>query len=277
MVTFKVYRYQLLPIDRHTDDMYSGMSTAEVIKRKNDLFGESLRFVHEYRHRGTELNVKLERSGNETFVLHLAPNRPLTRETLDSFTEQVDNWPHINAAILNRPDEQYILVQDRAAAFASTDTVVKLIETATRQSLANAGLRLHVEPMFSANYFWNLVEQYAHKITWVGFEFITPNMANISASLSDELKKLSKETNAAKSDLQLTSDASAALNLSQENETVNGLVEYTSQGGGDITLKVKGIRKHFHTSHSPRTVEISELEVNVPPDQLAKIFRELLK
>jgi len=277
LTTFKVYRYQLLPIDRHTADLYDGVSPSEVIERKNTFFAESIPFVTRYRHRGGDLVAKVERSQNDAFILQLATNRPLTRETPEFLVEQLENWPHVTAIILNRPDEQYIAVQERPSAFASTDTVVKVVQKATRQSLERLGLRLHVESMFRENYFWDLVEQHHHKITWVEFEFITPNMANISDTLSDTLKRLSKDTNSVKGDLKLQSDPAAALDLSPSDATVQGLVDYTSQGGGDISLKVKGIRKRFHTSSSSREVELTDLEINAPPDQVAAILREALK
>lgn len=275
---FKLYRYQLLPIDRHTADLYLGdASVAEVIQRKNSIFSDAMSFVGAYRHSQTELIVNVERTNNDAFILKLAPLRPLTRELPDFRIDQIENWPHVLAIILNREDEQYIAVQERASAFASTDIVVKVIQKATRTALEKAGLRLHIEQMFSKTFFWDIVKEHGKSITYVDFEFITPNMANISATLSDELKQVAKNTNAVKTDLQLRSDPAAALDLSPKNTTLQGLVNYTSEGGGDITVKVKRIRKRYHTSTSSRTVTMSGLEVSAPPDQVAKILRDMLK
>lgn len=274
---FKLYRYQLLPIDRHTPDLYQGMSTDQVIARKNAIFAHAMSFVGEYRHSGKAILTRVDRTSNDGFLVRLSPSRPLTRELPDFRVETVENWPHVTAFVLNRPDEQYIAVQERAAAFDSTDTAVKVIEKATRLALQNAGLRLHVESLFRESAFWDLVVEHGAKITWVNFEFITPNMASISATLADELKQVSKDTNAAKGGLRLQSDGAAALDLSPENETVKGLVDYTSEGGGDITIKVKGIRKRIRTSTSSRTIELNDLEVSAPPDQAIDILRKLLK
>jgi hypothetical protein len=131
--------------------------------------------------------------------------------------------------------------------------------------------------MFRETFFWDIVSQFPNKITWVDFEFITPNMASISATLADAFKEISKDTNAVKSDLQLRSDPASALDLSHGNKTVEGLVSYTSQGGGDIKIKVKGIRKRFRTANASRTVTFSDLEITTPPDQVANILRNLLK
>lgn len=277
LTTFKVYRYQLLPIDRHTDDLYGGLTASELIERKNSIFAETVPFIRTHRHRGSDLSVRLESTGNDAFILSIASRRALTRETPDFRKEQIENWPHVTTIILNRPDEQFIVVQDRPAAFASTETVVKLIQSATRVSLERTGLRLHTERLFSKSYFWQLVQQFQNKITWIEFEFVTPNMANISSTLSGTLKELAKDTNSSQSNLQLMSDPASALNLDPEDQTVQGLVEYTSQGGGDISIKVKGVRKRIQTSNSVREIELDDLQLSGPPDQVAGILREMLR
>lgn len=277
LTTFKVYRYQLLPIDRHTDDLYDGLTAAQLIERKNSIFAKTIPFVRTHRHRGSDLSVRLESSASDAFVLSIASRRALTRETPDFRIEQIENWPHVTTIILNRPDEQYIVVQDRPAAFANTDTVVKLIESATRASLQRSGLRLHTERVFSKSHFWQLVREFQDKITWIEFEFVTPNMANISNTLSDTLKELAKGTNSSQSNLQLRSDPAAALDLDPSDQTVQGLVDYTSEGGGDISIKIKGLRKKIQTSRSIREIELDDLQLSGPPEQIAGILRGILK
>jgi hypothetical protein len=277
LTTFKVYRYQLLPIDRHTDDLFDGLSASQLIERKNSIFAKAIPFVRTHRHRGSDLSVRLMSNEIDSFVLSIASRRALTRETPDFRIEQIENWPHVTAIILNRPDEQYIVVQDRPTAFANTDTVVKLIERATRASLQRSGLRLHTERVFSKSHFWQLVNEYRDKITWIEFEFVTPNMANISSTLSDTLKELAKDTNSSQSNLQLRSDPASSLDLDPKDETVQGLVDYTSEGGGDISIKIKGLRKRIQTSRSIREIELDDLQLSGSPDQVAGIVRDILK
>lgn len=276
--TFRAYRYQLLPLDRNdTKDFYNDRKPHEIIEQKNNLFAETLGAFRNIRHRDSEIIVKVEKRSNDLFRLHLAPSRPLTRETPDFLVEKIENWPHIEALLLNAPDEQYLLIQDRLQAFGSTDTVANLIKLGTKPYLEKLGLSLHIEPLFNKTYFWELIDQYKNRITWIEFEFITPNMANISKTLADTLKNLGKETNAVKEELSLTSDAGSSLDISPENETIQGLVEYTSQGGGDITLKIKGIRKRMHTSKSTKEVHLSGLELTASPEQISQIIKDALK
>jgi len=275
---FKAYRYQLLPLDRNeTKDLYLNLSIEEIIARKNYFFAEALNHLPKTTHKRVELNISIVSIGQELFKLQLAPSRPLTRETHDYKREKVDNWPHIEVYILNSPDDQLLIIQDRASAFANTDTVANIILRGTRGGLDRIGLSLQVEPLFDESYFWSLVNQYNNKITSVEFEFITPNMANISKSLADTLKSLGKETNAVREQLTLRSDPSSSLDLDKGNNTIHGLVEYTSQGAGDIKLKIKGIRKRFQTSNSRREVHLSGIEITAEPDKIIEIMREALR
>lgn len=274
---FKLYRYQLLPIDRHTDDLYGGLTATQIIERKNDIFAKAVPFIEHYRHRGSALSVRVDGPEDDAFVLRIAPRRSLRRETAEFRIEQIDNWPHVTAILLNRPNEQYIAVQDKPVAFASTNTVVSLLEAATRTPLARAGLRLHVESLFNQETFWSLVKQYQGKVTWVDFEFVTPNMANISKKLSETFKSLAKDTNASQSNLQLCSDPSAALHIDPSDPEVQGLVDYASQGGGDISIKVRGLRKRIQTSSSIRETEMDDLQLSGSAAQIANALRGLLK
>lgn len=276
--TFRIYRYQLLPLDRNeTKDLFHNLQPNEIIARKNEFFSESLTAFHNLKRRDSEIIVRVSSISQDLFSLQLAPSRPLTRETTNCQLEKIDNWPHVTAYILNSPEDQYLLIQERASAFANTDTVANLIKRGTKHTLEKRGLSLHIEPLFDKTYFWGLVNMYKNRITCLEFEFITPNMANISQTLATTLKSLGKDTNAVREELTLSSDPASSLDITPNNVTIQGLVEYTSEGGGDITLKIKGIRKKFHTSKSTREVYLSGLELTAQPEQIINIIREALK
>lgn len=277
-IIFRAYRYQLLPLDRNeTKDLYNDRSTEEIIAQKNSFFLEALLHLPKTNHKRVEINTSIEIIEKDFFKIQFAPSRPLTRETADQKREKIENWPHIEAYILNKPDDQFLIIQERATAFANTDTVANIILRGTRNTLEKIGLSLQIEPLFNEAYFWGLVNQYSNRITLVEFEFITPNMSNISKTLAETLKKLGKETNAVREQVTLRSDAASSLDISQENSTIQGLVKYTSEGAGDIKLKIKGIRKRFQTSTSRREVHLSGIEITADANQIAQIIRDALK
>lgn len=275
---FRAYRYQLLPIDRNeTKDLYDDYSAQELIERKNDFFSRALLDLRYTPQRRGTIQVQVREMQQEMFRLWIAPSRELVTETREATKIKVENWPHIEAYILNSPDSQLLIIQDRPTAFENTDTVAKIIYRGTREQLNKIGLSLHIEPLFDKTYFWNLVNNYKNKITWLEFEFITPNMANISKPLAEALKILGKETNAVKEKLALSSDPGSSLDISPKNATVKGLVEYTSEGGGEIKIKVKGIRKRFHTSSSFREVYLSGIEISGDAKYLKQAIMDALK
>ncbi len=275
---FKAYRYQLLPLDRNeTKDLYQDYSVEQIISRKNEFFAEALNHLPKVSHKRVEVSVLIREIQQDFFRIHLAPSRPLTRETTDFRREKVENWPHIDAYVLNKPEDQLLIIQDRPTAFTNTDTVANIILRSTRGALDKIGLSLQIEPLFNEAYFWDLVNQYNNKITWVEFDFVTPNMANISKTLASTLKSLGKDTNAVKEQLTLRSDPSSSLDISHNNPTIQGLVDYTSRGAGDIKLKIKGIRKRFQTSNSRREVHLSGVEITADAEDIVEIIREALR
>ncbi len=275
---FKAYRYQLLPLDRNeTKDLYQDYSVEQIISRKNEFFAEALNHLPKVSHKRVEVNVLIQEIQQDFFFFHFAPSRPLTRETTDFRREKVENWPHIDAYVLNKPEDQLLIIQDRPTAFTNTDTVANIILRSTRGALDKIGLSLQIEPLFNEAYFWDLVNQYNNKITWVEFDFVTPNMANISKTLASTLKSLGKDTNAVKEQLTLRSDPSSSLDISHNNPTIQGLVDYTSRGAGDIKLKIKGIRKRFQTSNSRREVHLSGVEITADAEDIVEIIREALR
>ncbi|MFN3439470.1 MAG: hypothetical protein ACK41V_17365 [Acidovorax sp.] len=275
---FRAYRYQLLPLDRNeTKDLYHDLSAEEIVARKNQFFAEALTHLPKVNHKRVEVNISIEEVQQDFFRIQLAPSRPLTRETADSRREKVENWPHIEAYILNKPDDQILIIQERVTAFANTDTVANIVLRGTRGALDKIGLSLQIEPLFNEAYFWGLVSQYSNRITWIEFEFITPNMANISKTLATTLKNLGKKTNAVREQLALRSDPSSSLDIDQSNETIQGLVKYTSEGAGDIRLKIKGIRKKFQTSTSRREVHLSGIEITSDANEIVEIIRAALQ
>lgn len=275
---FKLYRYQLLPLDRNaTKDMFSTYSVEEMVALKNTFFAQALASMKDPKWGDSTIIVKVKELIGDLISIQFAPSRPLVRETPDSRREKVDHWPHIAAFALNSPHEQLLLVQVRQAAFASTDTVVNLIQKGTKRTLESIGLTVQVEPLFDKKLFWSLVEKHRNRITEVGFEFITPNMANISKVLADSLKTLAKQSNAVREELTLTSHPATSLDIPANDPLITGLVDYSSEGGGNISLKIKGLRKRLHTSKAVREIDISELELTAEPAQLLQILRELTK
>lgn len=238
---FEIYRYQLLPIDRFFQgDLFGDIhSVSELIDRKNDLFAEVLQQIRLLPGKQTQVIAKSLGRVDNFFLYRFAANRSIVRETEEFKEEELDNWPSFFVGIWNSPDKQFIIIEERRDAFQYTDTVVSAFESTIAPKLKAKQLNLFIEPLFKEEEFWKIVYRYEGKITEIKFELITPNMANISSVLSEDLKNLAKSTNTGRTQLCITSSPDSALNLKKSDEQIDGLVKYSSEGGGNISFRAK--------------------------------------
>lgn len=209
-------------------------------------------------------------------MYRIGADRSISRETHEFKEEVLENWPSILLAIWNRPDRQLIGIQNRSAAFKDTNSVVRLIFDSLRTGITNNQLTLKWEPLFERRHFWELIKKHEGKIQEVAFEFITPNMSNISQTLSTELKDFAKSTNSVDNTLVIHSDPDSHLNIDSDNPSIKGLVDYSSSGGGNIKLKVKGLRMKVSASDAIKELEIDEFTLQGNAEDAANYIKELL-
>ena len=274
---FEVFRYQLLPKDRYFQyDLYGDKSVEELIERKNEIFSDALKSIKRFVSARTEL-VTEKLWDRDNFVLYrLAADRSITRETKEFKKETLDNWPSILIAIWNEPDKQLVAIQKRTSAFQLSESVIKSISETIHPYLNNVQLTAVWEPLFEKSVFWELISRHAQNIQEIDFEIVTPNMANISKVLPQNLREFSKQTNAIKSKIGIQADPSSTLKVEKSNEAVSALVDYASEGGGNISIKVSGLKKRLNTSKTVKEVEVTELELQGEPEYIATVLKEIL-
>ncbi|OEF28982.1 hypothetical protein [Vibrio rumoiensis] len=277
--TFELFRYQILPVNRYFQgDFFNGIhSVEELIKHKNKFFAEALEGQSDFSNKRHKTVVKQLLHNGDFYLYRIAHNKTLHRETRDFKDETIDSWPSILVAIWNHPDKQYIAVQKRTTAFAKCETVAKLILEKIEPQLTHFQLRAIYEPLFEKQQFWTLLRKYRGKVKSVDFEIITPNMANISGTLPDDLKLFAKCTNSTRNNLKIESEPDSALHLEENNSALRGLVDYSSEGGGNISLKIDGIKKHHQTSRTVKEITLGEMELTGNAEQVAQVLKELLK
>ncbi|MGL1904337.1 MAG: hypothetical protein OCC49_19540 [Fibrobacterales bacterium] len=278
-VLFEMYRYQLLPIDRYLQmDLLTDIKSIEdLINEKNNIFDRVLSETHEFKYSRTELETQKIYGEDDFFLFQIAVNKNVVIETRDFKDKVVDSWPKFFVAVWNKSDKQYIAVQKKYTAFKETKSVVKLIFESLKESLKKHHLTTEIEPMFESKMFWDMVNRHEGKIKNVKFEFITPNMANISSTLSDELKSVAKMTNSTHNSLKLESNDESSLKIDKENESLNGLIEYSSEGGGEISIKVKGMSKRLKTSNTVKEISIDEATIQGNPETVVNILKAIME
>lgn len=277
--SFELFRYQILPVDRYFQgDLFNGIKTTEeLIENKNSFFQEALLCQNDFSNKKYKTVVKLLLQDKDFFLYRVARNKTVHLETKDFKDKSEDTWPSIYVAIWNAPDRQLIAVQKRTTAFSKCSIVADLILEKLSTQLSHSQLRAFHEPLFEKKQFWSLLKQHRGKIKSVEFELITPNMANISSSLSDDLKTFAKCTNSTKNQLKIESEPDSCLHLDEDNASLKGLVDYSSEGGGNISIKIEGIKKKHQTSRTVKEVYVSEIELSGGEHTISNILKEILK
>lgn len=245
--------------------------------RKNEHFRDALLSVEDFSTVRAQLVTKMLYQDDDFFLFKVAVNRSIHRETKEFTVEDLDNWPSVLMAVWNDPAVQIIAIQKRSAAFAKSEILVKAVLLHVEAWLDAIQLRVHYEPLFELKKFWDIIRRHEGRVQSLAFHFVTPNMANISGSLPEDLKNFGKETNSATNTLQITSDSESALKIESENETLQGLVNYSAEGGGNISIKVAGLKKKYNTSTTVKEIELSEVDISGPAEEVVAVLKDLLK
>ncbi len=278
MQSFELYRYQLLPSSQHQQDLFNETLSAEQIReKKNVFFDQVLDHLPVFRHRGFEIRQKVILHDGDWFIFKIGAHKSLDRDTEGFRKERIESWPNVTVVINNDPDSQVIAISRNPKAFASTATVAKMFEGTVSSLLRAYGLTIVVKEQFEKNNFWVIVRQYEGRVSRIRFEMVAPNMANISRVLKLDLRQLNRDSNCQKANVELEAIQGASLEVSEENDLIDGCVDYSSQGGGDIAIKIKGIKKEFRTSTALKTIEIDEMTLQAPNLDLLGALKNLFK
>lgn len=284
---FNFFRFQILPTsqDIQLDLFDTTIKTVEDLKdRKNEIFANTLnsfdddirKFVHHKRYED-EIIFRFLIKEEDFFVLQMGVNRDITIQTRDFETDTINNWPTVLIAVDNSPSAQKIAIQIDRRVFYRTSTVANILEYNLNRYLYQHQLQVRFNPIFSANDFWSIIEQYPQRVTQVEFAMITPNLSDISDSLNMDIKALGRLTNTQETKLQLNSAENSSLTLNKDDEFTDSMVQYSSEGGGNISMKIKGLRRKITTNDSITETSIEKFSVTDAPEELVKeILRELL-
>jgi hypothetical protein len=278
MATFELFRYQLLPTSQEPQqDLFGESLTLERIKKqKNSIFWDVLQQIFPFDSPDLLQKVLLAEGG--WLVVKLAPRRKAVIHKPDFRSEFVEDWPHVTLFINNDPEVQVVGVSRNQRAFKDPFSVVRKLDRRITRHLTQRGLTVHFQSMYDQTEFWDLMLKQQGNVQKVRFEMIAPNMANISGILKLDLKRLNQESNAQKTTVELEATAGTALQINESDDLIAGCVEYSANGGGDIKVKLRNVKKEIRTSTSIRTFEADEVVFeNTTPEFLDHFWKGVLK
>lgn len=278
---FHIFRYQIIPIAQYQISIFDEPMTVEELKtRKNEFFLKALLGINEFTHNRAELVYQIERLSNNLILLRLGANRGLRRETREFEKELIDNWPSACIILNNDCMSQKIAIEIEYKAFRNTTTIAEILEKNINSALKNYYLHISILPIFDKRHFWEIVEKHPTSITETEFRMISPNMSNITENLKLDLHGWNKITNTQETKVVLKSDNKSYLTFSEGDEPVTSMVDYSSQGGGNIKLRVKGYNRKISTSDEVNEISVNDFELDLHDENmqtLKNIFEDLLK
>lgn len=103
-VNFNLYRYQILPKDRHFQGALFGdiQTIDDLISKKNIIFVEQLVLIKEWKNKRASINGKLVYNNDDFLIYRFASKKTVKIENQIFEEEQYENWPSILVAIWNR-------------------------------------------------------------------------------------------------------------------------------------------------------------------------------
>lgn len=278
MARFHLYRYQLLPVEQHVQLEFDShlVELDELKRRKNEFFASTVLEIDELFWSRAKINRKLVYDDQRTIALFVNAGRGHFIETVNFEMQKIEDWPSALVVIDNDPTVQIIAIEIEHRAFQKTSTLAGILQANFNRRLRRYLLHIEILPLFDKSDFWQIVEHHKGRITRIRFDMVSPNMSNIAESLRLDLHELNQNTNVQHTTLEIASDKRRSLTPSSDDITVASLVDYSSQGGGNISVKVRGIQKRIQTSDSTKEVSVGELEISAnSTEQIMDVIKML--
>ncbi len=267
---FYFYRYQLLP-DNITPSLC--YSKDDLIKNKNKIFYDIIFNINSFIDNKTHYKFEIDKNDEESILLIFNKQKKVKVIRKDHTKESIVSYPFGHIFIDNNPLRQIVAIQE--ASDLSAITILNSLKRYLVRRLRDKGIIFEISPLYEENNFWNYVDKNKTHISHLVFNIITPNMSNISSRLNEELKQTAKDTGTAETSLCFAAPRDGYLNLDRENKTINDLIDYTSKGGGNIIVKIKGVKIGFNSNDHKKSIDIDEITFKEDIEDYKELIRSI--
>lgn len=274
ILLFQHFLFQLSPVDHDQLEMFEKESRELRKQKKNEYFTDALDQLEDFDD-GKHV-CKLFYKNEENYIFKIGQRKTTTisdEKLKEHFTE---DHPWIFVLISNHPEVQTILISENPIAFSKPVVVKNFLNKVLGEYLDHKGLELSIEPKFKKKEFWSIVGN--NPISKIDFTIVKPNMARISKNLSKALKEAIETVDSHTSHISFkAADKGSLNNIKPTNKDINEMVNYASEGGGNISVKMKGVRHVVKTSEMTTTSEISQAEIEGTPNAIIQFMKSWFK
>ena len=275
---FELYRYQLNPIKTDQLELFGeDISYDELKARKNNLFEAQIlnKETEVIAEKGEYIKVRIFHMDH--FIGFKFASKKILRHFDSSLQDkELDDYPFVYVLVNNDPSKQVIAISKNYKAFNNTETVANILERTYSRKLQPSQLSFSVAPILDKKEYWSVLNRYNGRITQIRFDIIKPNITNISKKIKEGLRGLSESTNSLKTRVELNAPENQTLeDITKDNENISALSDYSTAGGGDVSLKVKGIKRRVQTKTTIREQSISEASLSGDPQFVLDAIKQL--
>jgi hypothetical protein len=201
-----------------------------------------------------------------TALLHKSPEEGFNEE-------KIEDWPTVPVfiSLSNSP------TTGQAIAIGTANRVLKkplpileaLADTLSGRIRPNS-FELNVNAISRTSDFWDVVSENKENIENITFTFTAPNLFNANDQLDKELKAASETLNATHLTIGAENKA-GGIKLTEEQNFTKRAVEYISGGGGQYSMKIKGLQKKVKDGEYVKSVTIDEVTISSLPEDEEKL------
>lgn len=265
---FDLYRYQIIPAQKQLNLLYN---MDEVIQKKNLYFENALLETKNVNNRN---KFTIEKRGNNSFTGTILRKKAVKLYTENGEEKHETSYPPIHIIIDNEPQWQIIAIE-RTPEYPKTTGLINKIAKSIDRILAKHNLIVKPSALSRNDKFWDYIENNKDDIQNISFTLITPNMSNISAKLSEQIKQNAKKTKASETNFSIKAEKGASLLIDRENELIGSMIEYISDGGGSASITARGVSAKFKTDDYQLSIAINELQFKDLSTVLERIRRKV--
>ena len=236
------YRYQITPnlakFNGVLDFDGLGISTTkQLIATKNRIFEAVIEKLQN--HRTSKEIYKGRKLRDDIYELKIARSKKIAFEK--NFEDQsIITEPSIDVYICNDQDIQVIGLVWGSKAFQTRDAAISWLTVILNRYLKYYALDLTIQPIYRSDDFWKFVRNNENEIRSLEFTISYPNLPSLRKELGEALTEITKSTNSETSRLTLNAGKKKNLIIDEDDRRLNNLVNYSSSGGGKISVRTEG-------------------------------------
>jgi hypothetical protein len=253
---------------------------AAVLGKKNEILQRCLLDAKELSpHRTNTLPIKKKNFivKDGTFLLRVGSEKSINLSDEDLVDHVTPHFPYVYVYFDNRKDEQVLAIQQNPAVFSDTKVTAKIIQENINSMIAPFNLECVIKPQFDDNDFWKYVEKHQKSIVRLQFSILAPNLPRIRISIPEELNRIQSSIGSQLGKFDFQSLTNSHLTISKNNEDIAGLAKAAADGGGEIRVKIKNMKKFQCMAKTTKELSIKEFDAAGKPEDVQRAIEKLLE